>query len=71
MPTSVKKGPTLYKLEYYKHLSFKSSGVHMYLEICQLSLTEVLIKVGLRVCIYMDECAYICEGLCTIFRKRI
>ena len=32
-------------------------------KICRLSLSEVLIGVGLRVCIHRGECACVCECL--------
>ena len=41
--------------------------------ICRLSLSEVLIEVGLRACIYKDECAYVFVNVCvcTVFLKKI
>ena len=41
-------------------------------KICRLSLSEVLIEVGLRVCIYRDECAcvFVSACVCTVFLKK-
>ena len=32
--------------------------------ICRLSLSEMLIEVGLRACIHKDECAYVFVNVC-------
>ena len=41
-------------------------------KICRLSLSEVLIGVGLRVCIHRDECAcvFLSVCVCTVFLKK-
>ena len=41
-------------------------------KICRLRLLNVLIEVGLRVCIYRDECAYVFVSVCvcTVFLKK-
>ena len=40
--------------------------------ICRLSLSEVLIGVGLRACIHRDECAcvFVSVCVCTVFLKK-
>ena len=40
--------------------------------ICRLSLSEVLIGVGLRACIHKDECAcvFVNACVCTVFLKK-
>ena len=38
--------------------------------ICRLSLSEVLIGVGLRACIHRDECARVFVSVCTVFLKK-
>ena len=40
--------------------------------ICRLSLSEVLIGVGLCACIYRDECAYVFVSVCVciLFLKK-
>ena len=42
------------------------------LRICQLSLSEVLIGVGLRACIHRDECVcmFMSNWVCTVFLKK-
>ena len=41
--------------------------------ICRLNLSEVLIGVGLRACIYSDECAcvFVSVWVCTVFLKKL
>ena len=43
------------------------------LRICQLSLSEVLIEVGLRSCIHRDECACVFVSVCVycVSQKKI
>ena len=38
--------------------------------ICRLSLSEVLIGVGLRACIHRDECARVFVSVSTVFLKK-
>ena len=40
--------------------------------ICRLSLSEVLIRVGLRTCIHRDECAcvFVSVCVCTVFLNK-
>ena len=40
--------------------------------ICRLSLSEVVIGVGLRVCIHRDEgaCVFVSVCICTVFLKK-
>ena len=40
------------------------------LRICQLSLSEVLIEVGLRACIHRDEYVCVFVSVCTMFFKK-
>ena len=41
-------------------------------KICRLSLSEMLIGVGLRACIHSDECAcvFVSVCVCTVFLKK-
>ena len=41
--------------------------------ICRLSLSEILIGVGLRACIHRDECAcvFVSVCICTVFLKKL